>query len=136
MTVRATILLAALVLLGACREAPDLPGRWTVTDDGGDTATFVFRENGTGVIVKGAQAYRFRYKLNRWKDPMWLDIVFTNPEGEEGRMPGIVEVLDQDILRFRGITEEGQERPTDFNLTPDGMQPGLVMRRQPRPHDE
>jgi hypothetical protein len=121
------------LLLAACSRDPDIAGRWTATDEAGDTGTFIFRENGTALIVRRAQAYDLRYEVNGSEQPMWLDLFMVTEDGDTTRIPGIMEVLEPDIIRYRAGTELDGDRPADFAGDAEVEHPGVVLRRHPRP---
>jgi hypothetical protein len=126
-------LVTGLLMLAGCHRAPDLTGEWTATDDGGDAGTFIFREDETLLIVRGAETYQFEYEIDASEKPMWFDLIVKRADGDTAHLPGIIEVLDENIVRYRGITEEGEARPTDFGGTGYGEQRGVLLRRVRKP---
>jgi uncharacterized protein (TIGR03067 family) len=80
--------------------------------------TLTIAKDGYKTTVKGKDVPGFRIVLHPGKDPKWMDMIKTEPDGTERTFKGIYK-LDKDTLQIaRGVAAE-QERPNQFATWPD-----------------
>ena len=119
------IIIAAVLLVG-CGNSPEkkLIGEWKGTDGTGETASLVFNEDGSMMMIIGntvtaadGDIESVTWRLDASQDPMLLDIVLT-PKSQE--QEPVISLL---IARFVGdnklqarIGADRNKRPLDFTM--------------------
>jgi len=130
------IALSIIVLIPSCAKSPDnqLVGEWMGTDPTGDTASFLFNEDGTARMIQGNMVLdgssiggTVTWKLDASHDPMHLDLVMSKESGETVVLPMIIRFLGENRLQAK-ISEDRQSRPLEFSESTDINQ--VVLTRQ------
>ena len=129
------ITIAAVVLVG-CGNSPEkkLIGEWKGTDGTGKTASLVFNEDGSMMMIDGntvteaaGDIESVTWRLDASQDPMLLDIVLT-PKSQEQKpiiLPLIARFIGDNKLQVR-ISRHGNSRPLSFTNEKDKNQIVLV----------
>lgn len=109
-------------------------GEWHGTDETGDSASYVFRENGEvkwiyGNVVMDTETLgtNFSWRLDTNTDPMQLDFV-RGPSDEDGMVtPAIIRFVTDNKIQIR-MSEDLTSRPIGFS--PSDVEGQIVFIRQ------
>jgi hypothetical protein len=109
-------------------------GEWHGTDGTGDSASYVFRENGEvkwiyGNVVIDTETLgtNFSWRLDTNTDPMQLDFV-RGPSDEDGMVtPAIIRFVTDNKIQIR-MSEDLTSRPIGFS--PSDVEGQIVFIRQ------
>lgn len=102
-------------------------GTWSGVDSSNMQGVVTFRENGTGTMEFGNQAYAFQYWFDYSKRPVWLDLLYSR-EGKPFQARLIVRYSDEDHLQW--YTFFSEERPEEF---PKGDEEGVFKLTRVKP---
>jgi hypothetical protein len=86
-------------------------GTWTGVDSTNTKGMVTFREDGTGTMQYGGNAYEFRYVFDYGRRPIWLDLIYSR-EGRPFRARLIVKYIDENSLKW--YTHFSEVRPASF----------------------
>lgn len=70
------------------------------------------------IATKGKDRPGFRIKLDPTKDPKWIDMIQTQPDGTEKVVKGIYSIENDTFKMCRGL-EPTQERPNQLATWPN-----------------
>ena len=106
-----------------------LVGVWTGVDDGGECNSLVFYADGSAALMLEGKFLMdgesvggsLRWKIDRTKNPVHLDLIATKADGEVRSLLLIIECISDKTILVK-MSDNMMSRPTSFSNDDSGTQ--------------
>jgi hypothetical protein len=130
------LIVSSAVCSGLSYAEMNIIGEWSGIDSDGDSAIFVFGADKSAELemegiprlsAKNLTNGSVEWSSNTDYDPVHLDIIIMKGSQENGRIPMITQIIDDQTMKIQ-ISRDMETRPNGFEITQDVFQ--IVLTKQ------
>jgi uncharacterized protein (TIGR03067 family) len=103
----------SLQIINSAAQYNKVDGKWTGTDETGDSAVLTFSGKTLIMEYEGEQASPCDYKIDYTKDPIWIDLIMKNEDQNEV-IPALIKFIDDNTIKLE-VFPFASSRPVKFS---------------------